>query len=597
MKLTSTHSPLNDQLYSPEEHAVYNSFLNALLRELPQHKAITRNFVDHTGRNTTQTGIELQLKSRKISLWLPLKHYSKFHYHEFSLPVMYSIDFGPWHTCDLLTIAQYAITEKKITERLAPWIRQPIATLSYSFQKKVAASAEQILLACADFQKKNKKITDFATAEQGLLFGHVAHPYPKYREGFSSLEARQYMPDYGAQFSLLYVAVSEKLIWSTAKTATVAQRYLNHLIEVERERFSLSTEQYGILPMHPWQWGKLLCQPTIQVALGNNEIKVMGFGQKKWLPTSSVRALYHPDSPYMMKFSISSQITNSTRTLTESEVTRGVWVMQAFDSAHGQQLIKRCSNLTLIHEPVAFGIKIDSENVIPESLFILRENPFPAGSNAFMVAALCQPPLSEHTSLLRELVYRYEKQHFLTEEVAAEHWFGKYLEIAIRPFVIALSDFGFAFSAHQQNMIVGMDDGLPARVYFRDCQGTAFTTEAIEKIRGDTPGFSSESMLNIEREELYRIAAYHLFSNNVFSVMAALHREKLINEKKSILLLRSFLTELEEELDNTTFTRYVLRSQYIFSKGNFALSLISIDESQAPSASLSSYTPMPNPLI
>lgn len=597
MKLTKTYWPLVKQPYPIEEHAVYNSFLNSLLRELPQHKAITRDVVDHTGYSTTQTGIHLHLESQNIDLWLPLKNYSRFYYHEFSLPVVCCIGDGPWHPIDLLSLAHYVVAENEITERLAPWITQPIATLSYSFRKKVAASAEQILLACSEFQRSGKKITDFATAEQGLLFGHAAHPFPKYLEGFSSHEARLFLPDYGAQFPLLYIAIAKKFIWSTEKAADVAQRYLNHLNAIELECPSVSDEQYGILPMHPWQWGKLLSQPEIQAALSSDEIKVIGFGQKKWLPTSSVRALYHPDSPYMVKFSISSQITNSTRTLTESEVKRGIWVMQAFNSRYGRRLLKRCRNLTLMHEPVAFGIQTATERLIPESLLILRENPFPAGSKAFMVAALCQPPLPGSISLLRELISQYEKQHYPPDPVAAGVWFQTYLEIAIRPFVIALSDFGFAFSAHQQNMIVETNDGLPVQVYFRDCQGTAFTTDAIENLKREIPEFSSEPTLNIECEELYRIAAYHLFANNTFSVMAALHRERLLDEDTSILQLRNFLTALEDELQNTAFTRYLLTSQHIFAKGNFALSFISIDESQAPSASFSSYTPMSNPLV
>ena len=560
-----------------------NSLLNALIREWKEW-----SFVIEPEEN--KECILLKLPTLNLELLLPLSYKSDFHLHNFQEPLFARFEQNNWFHANYLMICNWISQEPLLGSFLSKWSTQQPYSYHAKFQERVANS-----LACITESIEHYKPPiehTFLSSEQSLIFGHSAHPYPKFREGFSLVESYAYLPEFQAKFSLCYIAVSAELLWSNNDSKMDELR--NSVIFLESNILALCPRGFHAFPMHPWQWGKLIQLPIIQQHIFNNKIKWLGMGEKEWFPTTSVRAIYNPDTPYMLKFSLSTKLTNSIRVLKSSEVSRGYWLHKAFQSQLGQKLLREAKTLRILYEPVGFAIKDNNDLPIPETFALLRDNPFNSNSKVFSIASIAQEGIKSNPSLLVNLVHQLANAKNFSLQESAENWWKTFLCRAIKPFLIALTKYGFVFSAHQQNMLVETEHGLPTTVYFRDCQGTAFSKKTIQNLSKEIPGFPQKSDLGLSTEDVNVLAAYYLFVNNVFALANALVRESLLDREHTLLILRRFLQNLDTK--NSEFISFLLKSTFLYSKGNLVLGLLDINETQFPEASFSSYTKITNPL-
>lgn len=563
--------------------AAQNRLLNALIREWGEWC-----FVVDSERG--KESILLKFPSLELELLLPLLYKSDFHLHEFDECLFARFKSGNWFHANYLVICNWIAQEPLIGAFLEKWVTQDINLRYAKFQERVANSLACIAESVNHYRSSENHT--FASSEQSLIFGHSAHPYPKFREGFSTKESYSYLPEFQAQFSLCYIAVDRELLWNN--DSNKIEELQNNSMDLEPNILALCPENFYALPIHPWQWGKLIQLSSIREYIFQGKIKWIGMGEKKWLPTTSVRAIYNPDSSYMLKYSLSTKLTNSMRILKVSEVARGYWLHKAFHSELGQELIKNTKTLKILYEPVSFAVKNSDGLPIPESFIILRDNPFSSASKVFSIASIVQEGIKTESCLLVELVKQTAENQKISIESSAKCWWETFLQCAIKPFLIALADYGFVFSAHQQNMLVETVDGLPTTVYFRDCQGTAFSKQAIEKLAKEIPNFPQDADLGLSADDVNMLAAYYLFVNNVFAVANALARESLLDSGQVLLILRQFLQNLE--VVDSGFISFLLESPFLYSKGNLLLGLLDINETQFPEASFASYMKIINPL-
>lgn len=591
--------------YNPEQinsislslHASSNSFLNSFLREWTQWTHIKQGESDIKRRNglgANVEGIYVELPTSLITLWLPLLHYSSFYLHRFSLPLGVRVGEGSWYETDISAIAYWVAREPQIGFELRQFVKQEAILSAYLFQSRVASSIVQTLKSIPYYTKSGNMHT-FGSSEQALLYGHCAHPYPKFREGFTEDEEVQFLPEFQPSFSLIYLAVELELLWHTGNSAKEAIEYLTRLSIREENISHCCPPGFVLLPMHPWQWGKLVRHSFIQDAIAKKRIIILADGEMKWLPTTSVRTVYQADSEYMIKFSLSSRLTNSRRILAREEVKRGLWVYRAFTSNFGKDLIDRCRTLSMIHEPISFAIK-NKDIPINESFLVLRENPFSRNTTAFSIATICQDAIDGKEILISRLIKQYSDYKKINAQKAALLWFRQYLEVAILPFIIALSEFGFMCSAHQQNVVLHTQNGFPVRVYFRDCQGTAFTTKAINVIKQEINNFPLNQSLRLSENDMHRLFSYYLLINNLFPLASSIRYAGFLTDDQLIQEIINFLNITKRSSCCDKLINYILTSKYLYSKGNFSLGIIDINESKIPQASFKSYVPLLNPL-
>mgnify|MGYP001627426136 CR=1 FL=1 len=424
-------------------------------------------------------------------------------------------------------------------------------------------------------------LPDFLTAEQGLYLGHNFHPAPKARSGFELQDLRTYAPEFANYFPLRWLHIHHDVLWehraqSFADTDWVSELYPG------RQRSA-----YLALPTHPWQLRRWFQHPQIQQYLQQGLIFTADEDPAKWTATSSLRTLYRAGARYMLKFSMSLQLTNSLRHMQPQEIVRGMLLRDIFHTPTGQRFGQRFPQFRLMHEPACFALRDEFGKIMPETMVLLRENPFRTedSTSCMVLATLNQPhPLTGQSFY----------SHCLREHTP-DSWFDAFLTQIVKPLLVAQGDFGVLLGAHQQNLVVRLARGLPCGGYFRDAQGTGVSKLAFERFSTELAAPQRLVEHHVPFAAAKDLFCYYLIVNSVFSTISALSRAGKVPEKNFVLQLRAFLLDLAPELMDRQIVDHLLSSPTLKQKGNFTCSTRALNENTLVDP-LSIYNHIPNPI-
>lgn len=448
-----------------------------------------------------------------------------------------------------------------------------------------------------DMAKLYNQPTNFQDAEQGLMIGHNFHPYPKTREGFDDADFAIYSPEMGGKFALHWFFVKPEVLHNQTAAQFKTKDWTSKLYVTERTGKTIP-EGYIPFPVHPWQRTHLLKNKTIKQYLSEQKIIDAGATSLMWYPTSSLRSIYASHSPYMLKFSLTLKLTNSIRHLTDVEVVRGLQVYDVFATSKAAEFKNRYPDFHVIFEPAFAAIKDENGKSIAESIVVCRENPFQDkeahGENIVLSTLAQDNPLGGDTLIFKHVLEKSKASGKDLKAVSRE-WFKKYLDIAIKPFITAQSEYGILLGAHQQNMVLTIKDHMPMKAYFRDCQGTGYSEHGFELYRREVASLVKENG-NILDEKGNILFGYYLLVNSTFNVISAIAHDDGVTEEVLVDDLRTFLKSLlVPGLPDTSFLNYVLARPEIYQKGNFNCSLQNLNENTAANP-LAIYNLIKNPL-
>lgn len=469
------------------------------------------------------------------------------------------------------------------------------------FLKRVQNSLHNIELSLqargAEIEKLYSQTVSFKEAEQGLMIGHNFHPYPKMREGFDDQDFALYSPEMGGEFGLHWFFVKPEVLHNQTAAQFKDTSWTNKIYVTEKS--SAVPDGFVAFPVHPWQRQHLLKNKSIKQYLADGRILDGGAHSPLWYPTSSLRSIYAPHSPYMLKFSLTLRLTNSVRHLTDVEVVRGLQVYDVFATTKGQEFQKRFPEFAVIFEPAFAAIKDENGKILSESIVVCRENPFTeaaANDENIVLSTLAQDnPLGGDTLILKHVkAGAAQRAVDLTE--ASRQWFHQYLQTAVAPLVTAQAEYGILLGAHQQNMILSLKDHQPFKTYFRDCQGTGYSEHGYELFHREVQTLVRENG-NILDEKGNILFAYYLLVNSTFNVISALADPQGASEELLIQDLRNFLLAMKTpQVVDESFLNYVLTRPEIYQKGNFNCSLQNLNENTAANP-LAIYNLIKNPLF
>lgn len=440
------------------------------------------------------------------------------------------------------------------------------------------------------FFDKNKKFT-FIDAEQFLVFGHPTHPYPKCREGFDQSALRHFTPELKGHFALIWLSVEKEIAsvhFADEVTSSDYQDYSTKQVnstQIDNERI--------LMPMHPWQWNQLKNKDVIKNYLDTKKIIVLERTlDSQWYPTSSLRSVYNVDAPFMFKFSMSVRLTNSIRHLQVEEVVRGAQVVNVLNTKAGQNFKKEFADFTLITEPGFLALKDTNQEILPETIVVLRSNPFQDEREEHEIACLAtltqENPLGGKNIILNRLGTTPEQ---------IKLWFDRFLKIAVEPLLIAQAKYGIYFGAHQQNLVLKLDHSfLPVHAYFRDCQGTGYEKNAYLEFVKESPTLNQRNGNDLDSDLGNMLISYYIIVNSVFGVIHALTSKSGTSEEYLCARFVTFLKTLKQRRDlrDSSCLNYLLQSDFLYQKGNFECCALEINENTTENP-FSIYKKIPNP--
>ncbi|SFK42735.1 N2-citryl-N6-acetyl-N6-hydroxylysine synthase [Nitrosomonas aestuarii] len=429
------------------------------------------------------------------------------------------------------------------------------------------------------------KPLSFIDAEQALILGHNFHPCPKSKEQFKNHDHQSFAPEFGNAFALKWVLLKKENFFQMNSSNFVDEDWCANLFE--QDHHEVVDSQYKPFPFHPWQFSVINKHHDIDTLIKNKHlIPIEKEGLLKWKATSSLRTIYCENSDYMLKFSLSLRITNSIRHLQAAEVVRGLQVHEVMNSTSGKQFLAEHPSFQILNEPSFLAIKGLSNPIILETIVLIRENPFKAHDKkeAIVLSTITQPNPY------------LDKGFFSSRSIDAKKWFGLYLENVLDPFIMAQADYGILFGAHQQNIIVQLNDNYPCGVIFRDCQGTGYTRLGYEKMKNEILSLDVNNGNVLDNPMAHALLGYYLIINSTFSLINALAAQQACTEETLLRMVLEYLQKKRSShLLDYSFIDYLLNSSTLKQKGNFFCCLNGINENTEKNP-LDIYNAIDNPL-
>jgi siderophore synthetase component len=441
----------------------------------------------------------------------------------------------------------------------------------------------------------------FLDSEQALLLGHPLHPSPKGREGLGDGESAAYSPESRGHFPLHWLAVDAALVASdsawTERGRTVPVADLLTALAGSDLRLPAGTAP---LPLHPWQARDLHHRTGVRALFDAGLLHDLGPIGEPWHPTSSVRTVYRPGAPAMLKLSLGLRITNSRRENLRKELLRGTEVHRLLRTGLAARWQAAHPGFDIVRDPAWLGVDTADGEPVPGLDVLLRHSPFGPGDQAHCVAGLVSPRPWPGTaapalrSRLGVLVGNLADRTGRPVAAVATEWFLRYLDAVIRPVLWLDGQAGIALEAHQQNTLVLLDaDGWPSGGRYRDNQGYYFRTSHRTELERQLPGIGAASDTFVSDAVADERFAYYLGINNVLGLIGAFGSQGLADEQ---VLLAAFRRFLAADAQGSSLPERLLDSTHLRCKANLLTRLHGMDELVGPVDTQSVYVTMPNPL-
>ena len=440
----------------------------------------------------------------------------------------------------------------------------------------------------------------FIESEQALILGHSMHPAPKSRTGFVHEDWQKYSPEACGQTQLHYWLVAPEYIaegtaLEQAFSIQLKQEIKWHLSESELETLA-AYAHYKLLPLHPWQARYL--QSKVWFKSLKAKLKIIDLGEKAWIfsPTTSVRTLASFNAPWMLKPSLSVMITNSIRVNLAKECHRGEMTHRLWHSELGRDILKQCPTLKAVNDPAWIALQVNDE-IIDETICIVRDQPFTPEQQVTCIASLCQDHPVEERNRFNALFDQIASQQKLNDKVQIAHdWFKTFLNISLSPLMYVYHRYGMAFESHQQNVLVELKDGWPQWLWLRDNQGFYYIEELADEILQQFPELNDKAHAVGSKAFVDERFSYYFFGNTLFGIINAIGATDFVSEQDLLSVLQQHLFDLLKQYPESSLIQSLLYQPTLPYKGNLLTRLHELDELIAPVENQSVYIQLANPL-
>jgi siderophore synthetase component len=578
--------------------ATVHAFLNCYLRETGEYELYDEAVA---GVEPGPDGLlQKRLPAQTIDLLAPLDYRSPTERHLFETPVRYRLPDGTMHPADTATLASLVVKDLAIArdgDAVPDELLERVLRSKRNVESFVAART-------GDEERLYGRQLPFRDAEQALVFGHHRHPTPKSREGIATRNQNTYAPELRGSSPLQYFRADPDLVRADSALGRSAATWVDATLRDDPDVPPSFVAEHVVsedvlLPVHPWQAGYLLDQPHVQRHLGDG-LEHLGAVGRAFYPTTSVRTLYSPDAPFMVKSSLNVTITNSVRTNKRPELERAVAVAELLDTGFGDEIAEAFPNFDIVRDPAFLVLDIQGEQESGLET-VLRANPFRGGlaRRSTPVVALCQDAIAGQSRLGR-LVSSIAEREGREIGVVCEDWFRQYLEVAIRPVLWLYLVQGVGVEAHQQNSVLTLDeDGYPSEFRYRDNQGFYFPESKYRAIDDYLPGVGERADTVCSDATADERLRYYVVLNNALDVINAFGSAGLLDERRLLALLRDELERARERYDrpSSEFLDPLLASRTVPCKANLLTRLRGLDELENDLENQSVYTDVKNPLV
>ncbi|TWP50863.1 siderophore synthetase [Lentzea tibetensis] len=515
-------------------------------------EALLRAWVRETNTAVSPGPLTVPLPSTGLALHTEVRHASATGWHTFGPVTIGTLPADP--VLAVALVAQELGGETAdLVERTAESVRRVAGFLEHRGHSPTPADG-------------------FLDAEQSLLLGHLHHPAPKSRDGISDRDNARFAPELRGSFPLHWFAADPSVVSHAGGADVLMQELAGRHVDGKL-----------LIPAHPWQAHDLVQRPRIRSLLEHGLLESLGEFGPEWFPTSSLRTVYRPGAPVMLKLSLGLRITNSRRESTATELRRGMEIKQLLDTGYAAETVLAHPEFTVVRDPS--WIAVDEHGDVTGLDVAVRDVP-PGLTDLRCLAGLVAPRPGIGPSKLISVV----------PDPAA--WVASYTDHVLVPMLKLYAETGIGLEGHQQNTLVREDASGGA---YRDNQGYYLASSYLPKLL-DHLGAEHSRLAVVDDAIVDDRLTYYLLRNQALAPIGCFGAHGVADERELLGVLAGRLEEALPALakagpDGDRLARRWLTAPTLPCKGNLLTRLQGIDEVLAPLDAQSVYLDTPNPLL
>lgn len=342
-----------------------------------------------------------------------------------------------------------------------------------------------------------------ATQLEALLDGHPKALANRGRLGWGLADLQKFSPEAAQTFELRWLAIHRDACPQVSGNPVPSQCLPAPELQAIRQGFPES--QWHLMPVHPWQWDRLI---RIQYAdlQASGLMQDLGPGGYHYRPQQSIRTLSNRDHPDHCDLKLSLTILNTScyRGIPAQTMALAPALSDWLDSMARTDPVLASAGLTVQRELGGIHLPHPQQSSITGTPYRYREmlgavwreslaGKTREGEKGFLFSSLLQRD-SLGRSLVAEMIRR--------SGLLPEQWLTRLFDRVTLPLYHLLVRYGIGMVAHGQNLGLILKDWQPERVVIKDFHGDLRAAETPIPEQGGVP----QELLN----RLTRLPTTHL---------------------------------------------------------------------------------------
>ncbi|WP_457808703.1 IucA/IucC family protein [Kushneria sp. EE4] len=320
---------------------------------------------------------------------------------------------------------------------------------------------------------------------QAVLDGHPKFLFNKGRRGWGVESLMRYAPEYARPFQVEWLMVRRERLKSS-RMAIDEATLLDSVLEEEDKRALLAArdgkcavlgeraEAYALMPVHPWQWARMLSMLHVG-DIGRGDMAWLGAFGDHFVAQQSLRTLTNASRPgrFDLKLPITIMNTSSYRGIPGQYMLAGPAASHWLQARAGDDDELACAGLEVLAEPASAVVEHHQYGRLDDAPYRFRE----------LCGVIWREGLAprvgdnEHALLMSELMQcdghgrAWLAAYIEASGMEAEQWLSAMFEATLIPMYHLICRFGVIIIAHGQNLTLILRDGVPHRLALKDFQG------------------------------------------------------------------------------------------------------------------------------
>jgi staphyloferrin A synthase len=376
-----------------------------------------------------------------------------------------------------------------------------------------------------------------ALFEQAVVDGHPLHPCARVRGGMTVAELFAHAPEWADEVAVRIVAIATSSFtqppfarWGMTDLLRCWHPRVTDAADAHLRGVARDPADYELLPVHPWQLGRVLVDCYAE-QLADGRVIVIPGARIPARPLLSLRTLApsaHRRAAHI-KTAVDIRLTTATRVVSPATAHNGPMMSALLaeicrrEHGFGGRFISLAELASGSYWP-APGEPVDTAASLAA---ILRESPerhAGDGEVTLPAAALAaRSPLTGRPMFADVLDELASHRRPARCDDIAERFLASYCDCTVPALLTLLSRWGVALEAHGQNAVVVLRNGLPVRLLYRDFGSIRVSTARLTR-RGLRPPALLGALPTDDEDELRAAVFFPLVDTNLSQFVAALAR-------------------------------------------------------------------------